>query len=288
MACDNARYECDAPGPALAFRPTLMFATRAHVLRLANTGQARLDYAWRVMNADGTEDASGAAPKRLHRGLHLPALHWVPAMRHAACRRMTLRWHRTRTGSAREPPLLHRPHAPLGLYTVSPPSGSIAAGTSEEITLRFSPVEVEECERLLVCDIPDLEASCQPLRRAVTGKVGAGEELAALSSRHASRAHEWQCLPGLLALNSRTPVGAAHRSFARGATLSCLTVITSPAAVATRSSRGPVVSSSLWILAPRCGRRERRCDGPDVTCSTDAATRASIALRSAANPSAGV
>lgn len=67
VACDNARYECDAP-PALAFRPTVMFATRAHVIRLANTGQARLDYAWRVLYPDGSEDASGAASKGGARG----------------------------------------------------------------------------------------------------------------------------------------------------------------------------------------------------------------------------
>lgn len=59
VACDNARYECAAP-PALAFRPTMMFAARAHALRLANVGQARLDYVWKVLDSEGREDASGA------------------------------------------------------------------------------------------------------------------------------------------------------------------------------------------------------------------------------------
>jgi hypothetical protein len=61
VACDNARYECDAP-PSLAFRPTMMFATRAFALRLTNTGLARLDYAWRVLHEDGRPDASGGDP----------------------------------------------------------------------------------------------------------------------------------------------------------------------------------------------------------------------------------
>ena len=39
----------------------MMFATRAHVVRLANMGLARLDFAWRVLHANGAEDTSGAA-----------------------------------------------------------------------------------------------------------------------------------------------------------------------------------------------------------------------------------
>lgn len=65
-------------------------------------------------------------------------------------------------------------HTSSGLYSVTPASGSIAAGVSDEFTLRFSPAEVEDCERLLVCDIPDLDTGCQPLARAVAGKVRQG------------------------------------------------------------------------------------------------------------------
>ena len=37
-------------------------------------------------------------------------------------------------------------------------------------SLQFSPVEVEDCERLLVCDIPNLDASVPPLARLLNGK----------------------------------------------------------------------------------------------------------------------
>lgn len=59
VACDNARYECDAPA-SLVFRPTMMFQTRAFILHVGNTGLARLDYSWRVVNHQGMEDATGA------------------------------------------------------------------------------------------------------------------------------------------------------------------------------------------------------------------------------------
>ena len=61
--------------------------------------------------------------------------------------------------------------APPAMYTLTPAAGTIAPGASEEVTLRFSPTEVEDCERLLQCTIPDLDAGCPPLTRPVGGKV---------------------------------------------------------------------------------------------------------------------
>ena len=59
-----------------------------------------------------------------------------------------------------------------GLYSVSPEGGVIEPGASTDITVKFSPVEVEDCERLLVCDIPNLDAATQPpLTRQLNGRV---------------------------------------------------------------------------------------------------------------------
>ncbi len=54
---------------------------------------------------------------------------------------------------------------------MSPSSGSIAGGDSLDITAKFSPQEVEDCSRLLLCDISGLDGSCAPLQKAVNGKV---------------------------------------------------------------------------------------------------------------------
>lgn len=58
-----------------------------------------------------------------------------------------------------------------GLYTVTPEGGAIEAGSAASITVRFSPKEVDGCARLLVCDIPHLDASCSPLVRNLNGQV---------------------------------------------------------------------------------------------------------------------
>jgi hydrocephalus-inducing protein len=69
------------------------------------------------------------------------------------------------------------PHNPspsstaTGIYTLSPAAGSIPPGGYEEVALRFSPTEVEDAARTLVCDIPELDPSCQPFTRPITGQV---------------------------------------------------------------------------------------------------------------------
>ena len=58
-----------------------------------------------------------------------------------------------------------------GLYTVSPEGGMIEPGASADVTVRFAPLEVGDCKRLLLCDIPHLDASAPPLARLLDGKV---------------------------------------------------------------------------------------------------------------------
>lgn len=65
MACDNARYECDAPAK-LAFRPTMMFQARSFTMRVTNTGLVRLDYTWRVLTSRGEVDTAGGCGGRAH------------------------------------------------------------------------------------------------------------------------------------------------------------------------------------------------------------------------------
>lgn len=121
----------------------------------------------------------------------------------------------------------HTPQHP-GLYTLSPAGGSIAPGASEEITLRFSPTEVEDCSRLLVCEIPDLDPSCKPLTRSVTGKVGSFVVDAALRCQTATACfavwstHTHSRKTPLIV----RPTPAHCRCCGPGATLSCLRATT--------------------------------------------------------------
>ena len=57
------------------------------------------------------------------------------------------------------------------LYSVSPVSGSVPAGGEVSVTVRFSPAEVDNCERELVCMIDNLDSEYAPLRRRLSGSV---------------------------------------------------------------------------------------------------------------------
>lgn len=58
-----------------------------------------------------------------------------------------------------------------GLYAVEPAAGVIAAGASQSLTVRFAPVEVEDCERTLLLETPHLAQGVEPLRISLDGKV---------------------------------------------------------------------------------------------------------------------
>ncbi|CAM6101477.1 unnamed protein product [Calypogeia fissa] len=57
------------------------------------------------------------------------------------------------------------------LYAVSPDSGSLTAESSITVSVKFSPCEVEDCTRLLQCEIPGLDPQWMPLSLPVTGHV---------------------------------------------------------------------------------------------------------------------
>lgn len=46
---------------------------------------------------------------------------------------------------------------PAGVYSLSQETGTLQGGTSQQITLRFSPHEVEDVSRVLVCNMPELQ-----------------------------------------------------------------------------------------------------------------------------------
>lgn len=58
-----------------------------------------------------------------------------------------------------------------GVFSIQPASGTVAPGQTQTITVKFSPQEVEDCNRLLVADIPLLDPAQPPLQRQLNGRV---------------------------------------------------------------------------------------------------------------------
>eukprot|EP00775_Hariotina_reticulata_P008964 gene8964-9139_t len=96
---DTPGYECDAPSPAIQFKPTMMFQGRSFTFNLSNPALTALEYRWKVLDKQGNPDTTG-------------------------------------------------------LYELSPESGVLAGGASQQVVLRFRPQEVEDVTRMIMCDMP--------------------------------------------------------------------------------------------------------------------------------------
>jgi len=66
---------------------------------------------------------------------------------------------------------LHNWNLPQILLAVVPNTGCVDAGQTIQVTVRFSPTEVEDCARTLRCTVPHLDPACPPLLKKVDGKV---------------------------------------------------------------------------------------------------------------------
>jgi len=62
-AADTPGYGCDAPLPAIQFKPTMMFQARSFTFNLSNPALIALDYCWRVLDKQGNQDTTGGLSK---------------------------------------------------------------------------------------------------------------------------------------------------------------------------------------------------------------------------------
>jgi hypothetical protein len=71
-----------------------------------------------------------------------------------------------------------------GLYSLSHESGTLQGGSSQQITLRFSPQEVEDASRVLVCHMPELQQAlaAAPSMQAPPGRPGSAAAAAAAAA----------------------------------------------------------------------------------------------------------
>lgn len=72
------------------------------------------------------------------------------------------------------------------MYKLSHESGSLQGGGSQQINLQFSPVEVEDVSRVLVCHMPEIQealaaaAAAAPSMQAPAGRPGSAAAAAAV------------------------------------------------------------------------------------------------------------
>lgn len=176
-----------------------MFQTRSFTFTLSNPSLTALTYQWQIQDKAGNPDKSGKCRC------------WVAAI-HASRSPCCL-------PAYKADGVVVLLLSATGVYSLSQESGTLQGGSSQQLTLRFSPVEVEDVSRVLVCHMPELEpalaaaaaaasglqappgrpgsaaAATQPLRpllREVSGKVRTAEGLV-VGSGVALRLHTHLC-----------------------------------------------------------------------------------------------
>jgi len=126
----------------------MMFQTRRFTFTLSNPSLTALTYHWQIQDKAGNVDTSGEQAAQVTvKGTFagMPSSRWGLPCNHACtCFRAgvmtTLVF-----------------HDPAGVYSLSQETGTLQGGASQQITLRFSPCEVEDVSRVLVCNMPEMQ-----------------------------------------------------------------------------------------------------------------------------------
>ena len=131
---DYAKYECKIK--EIRFKPTVMSGTRKFDFQLRNASMTALNYKFSFTNPN-------------------------PALPAYASNNLLTSYDKTLTPQDNAG----------GAFSISPQQGTIPAQSDEIITLRFSPLEIDEFnfKRILHCNIKDLDPSLKPLQIELSG-----------------------------------------------------------------------------------------------------------------------
>ena len=131
---DYAKYECKIK--EIRFKPTVMFGTRKFDFQLRNTSMTALNYKFSFTNPN-------------------------PILPGYASNNLLTSYDKSLTPQDNAG----------GAFSISPQQGTIPAQSDEIITLRFSPLEIDEFnfKRILNCNIKDLDPALKPLQIELSG-----------------------------------------------------------------------------------------------------------------------
>lgn len=156
----------------------MMFQTRSFSFTLSNPSLTALTYEWQILNKAGSVDTTGKGPGVVGQACspqHLPVMvqpaHPAPVA-HLPCNLSLCSY------------MLF-----AGIYKLSHESGTLQGGSSQQITLQFSPREVEDVSRVLVCHMPEMQeileaaaAAPQGMQQAASARPGSAAAAAAAAA----------------------------------------------------------------------------------------------------------
>eukprot|EP00063_Salmo_salar_P029727 XP_014004562.1 PREDICTED: hydrocephalus-inducing protein homolog isoform X1 [Salmo salar] len=140
--CDYAKFTCNAE--TIRFKDTLLYQTRMFQLQMVNKGSVKLEYSWQVLM------------DRYGKGVNFD--HGDVSPRSCQSSRLGVR----PASSLESVSCLMLGDPDLPPFSVEPSVGIISPGATQTFRIKFSPLEVAECEARLVCSIPNLKDEQSP------------------------------------------------------------------------------------------------------------------------------
>ncbi|KAL0967856.1 hypothetical protein UPYG_G00258420, partial [Umbra pygmaea] len=140
--CDYAQFTCNTE--TIRFKDTLLYQTRVFQLPIVNKGSVVLEYSWQVLMDRHGKSVSFDIEDVNHRRCQSSRLEARPASSLESVSGLML-------GDPNLPP-----------FSVEPSVGIISPGGTQTFKIKFSPLEVSECEARLVCSIPNLKDEQSP------------------------------------------------------------------------------------------------------------------------------
>ncbi|XP_034444093.1 hydrocephalus-inducing protein homolog [Hippoglossus hippoglossus] len=137
--CDYVMFTCN--DTSIHFEDTMLYQSRRHQLQLVNQGDVKLEYSWQVVmdlisNTGNDQEAAASAEARPHSAVS------------------------SETSLLKESP-------ELPPFSVEPSIGFIGPGSTQNFSICFSPLEVDQFQGRLLCSIPNLQeedqAPCIPV-----------------------------------------------------------------------------------------------------------------------------
>ncbi|XP_035498051.2 hydrocephalus-inducing protein homolog isoform X1 [Scophthalmus maximus] len=138
--CDYVKFTCSAN--SIHFKDTMLYRTRLHQLQIVNGGRVRLGYSWQVlMDPSSNSDQGGES------SVSRPGSRSVGGASTAA---------RPSSAVSSVMSVLTRSRE-LPPFSVEPEFGTIEPGSTQDFSVRFSPLEAAQLQGRLLCSIPNLQ-----------------------------------------------------------------------------------------------------------------------------------
>ncbi|XP_069028847.1 hydrocephalus-inducing protein homolog [Embiotoca jacksoni] len=149
VVCDYAKFRCGTD--VIRFKDTALYQTRRHQLQIVNEGSVKVEFSWQVFMDPSSTDVTSPTSRPGSRSTG-PLTGARPSSALASVASL----------------LMADPELPP--FRVEPGAGAVKPGATQDFSIRFFPMEVDQFQGRLLCSIPNLQDGDQAPCISVCGR----------------------------------------------------------------------------------------------------------------------